>query len=148
MAADTLDDRLVGWQDVMPAPLGLAGVSTPTSVEGHSMVTGERRQRSYGEVGEGRRATRMIHDGRHKLIYYPVGNRVQLFDLEQDPDEFIDLSGAGSHAEVRQHLEGDLIEEFYGSDLEWLRDGALIGLPEEEDLPTPNRGLSGQRGLH
>jgi arylsulfatase A-like enzyme len=104
VAADTLDDRLVGWQDVMPTLLGLAGVPTPTSVEGHSMVTGERRQRFYGEVGEGRRATRMIHDGRHKLI--PVGNRVQLFDLEQDPDEIIDLSGAASHAEVRQHLEG------------------------------------------
>ena len=31
---------------------------------------------------EGDDAARMVHDGRHKLIYYPAGNCSQLFDLE------------------------------------------------------------------
>ncbi|MCH6588042.1 MAG: choline-sulfatase, partial [Proteobacteria bacterium] len=34
VACDTLDDRLVGWQDVMPTLLGLAGVPVPDAVEG------------------------------------------------------------------------------------------------------------------
>ena len=29
--------------------------------------------------------TRMLHNGRHKLIWYPAGNSFQLFDLENDP---------------------------------------------------------------
>jgi arylsulfatase A-like enzyme len=149
VAPDTLDDRLVGWQDVMPTLLGLAGVDTPETVEGSSMVSEKScREALYGEVGEGRNATRMLHDGRYKLIYYPVGNRVQLFDLETDPEEFTDLSDSESHVELRRRLETALMAELYGGDLEWVSDGALVGMPDEETAPGPNRGLSGQRGLH
>ena len=38
----------------------------------------------------------MIHNGRHKLIGYPAGNRVQLFDLQADPREFVDLPDPSS----------------------------------------------------
>ena len=148
VACDTLDDRLVGWQDVMPTLLGLAGVLVPDIVEGRSMVTGPRRETLYGEVGEGANATRMLHDGRYKLIYYPVGNRVQLFDLETDPEEFTDLSESESHVDIRWRLEAALVDELYGNDEAWIRDGGLIGLPDEETSPSPDRGLSGQRGLH
>ena len=33
-----VDDRLVGWQDIMPTLLDLAGIAVPESVEGVSMV--------------------------------------------------------------------------------------------------------------
>ena len=84
-----VDDRLVGWADVMPTLLDLAGVDIPDTVEGVSMVGAQRRDWFYGEVGEDNHATRMIHDGLYKLIYYPVGNCRQLFDLQSDPDELI-----------------------------------------------------------
>jgi arylsulfatase A-like enzyme len=116
IAPVTLDDRLVGWQDVMPTLLGLAGVPVPESVEGRSMLTDPRRETLYGEVGEGVNATRMLHDGRFKLIYYPVGNRVQLFDLDADPGGFTDLSDYEAHADIRQRLQSSLQQEFYGSD--------------------------------
>ena len=45
----------------------------------------------FGEINEVPSATRMIHDGQFKLIYYPVGNYFQLFDLKNDPDELINL---------------------------------------------------------
>ena len=48
----------------------------------------------------------MLHDGRYKLIYYPVGNRVQLFDLETDPEEFTDLSESESHVDIRRATGG------------------------------------------
>ena len=96
-----VDDRLAGWQDVMPTLLDLAGVDVPGTVEGLSMVGEERRGYLYGEWGEGPNANRMIRAGRHKLIYYPVGNRVQLFDLESDPGELNDLAGSEDHAGIQ-----------------------------------------------
>jgi len=142
------DDRLVGWQDVMPTLLDLAGIEVPSSVEGRSMVGDGRREHLYGEWGEGADMSRMIHDGRHKLIYYPTGNRAQLFDLVDDPQELSDLSASREHAETVDNLKEVLISELYGDDTEWVEDGRLIGLPDRAYEPAPNRGLPGQRGSH
>lgn len=142
------DDRLVGWQDVMPTLLDLAGIPIPDSVAGLSMVGDERRPYFYGEVGEGPMATRMIRQAQYKLIYYPTGNRFHLFDMDADPLELQDLSESQQHASVRQQLTALLLDELYGSDQEWLHNGTLVGLPEREWQPTSNRALSGQRGLH
>ena len=143
-----VDDRVVGWQDVMPTLLGLAGIESPPSVEGLSMVGEDRRNYLYGEIGEGGRATRMIRDGRHKLIYYPTGNHTQLFDLENDPEELTDLAQSPDHAGIRDELSGHLLRELYGGDEEWVQDGELVGVPDIDYEPSPNRSLSGQRGSH
>ena len=142
------DDRLVGLADVMPTLLGLAGLDAPETCEGRSMVTGERRQWLFGEVSDGPLATRMVHDGRHKLIYYPVGNVVQLFDLQSDPHELADLSAAPEAAAARRSLEEVLISQLHGGDEAWADAGRLVGLPDREFAPSPNYTYSGQRGLH
>ncbi len=148
-APGQVDERLVALRDVMPTLLDLAGVQVPSSVEGLSMVGEARRSHLYGEISEGPMATRMIHDGRHKLIYYPVGNQRQLFDLADDPREQHDLSDSPAHRPLLDRLEQLLIDELYGSDTGWCRDGRLVGLPA---LPSPaprdDRGLDGQRGVH
>ena len=146
--AGSEDDRLVGWQDVMPTLLDLAGIPIPESVEGTSMVGAARRPYLFGEVGEGPMSTRMIRQDQYKLIYYATGNCFQLFDLEADPQEMNDLSEAEAYAPLRQRLTALLRDELYGSDEEWLHDGELVGLPERECQPVENRELSGQRGLH
>jgi len=143
-----VDDRLVGLQDVMPTLLDLAGLPVPDSCEGLSMVGEARRETLYGESLTGIKASRMLRDGRYKLIWYPAGNRLQLFDLERDPREMRDLSGEPSLHEVRDRLEQALIGCLYGEDLDWVRDGRLAGLPEPPFEMKPNRELSGQRGLH
>lgn len=143
-----VDSRLVGWQDVMPTLLDLAGVEIPESVVGQSMLSDSPREFLYAECNEGVSASRMIHDGRFKLIYYPAGNRVQLFDLENDPQELTDLSESRDHEKQREKLIGQLVGELYGSDEDWMQDGELVGLPEPEYHPPANRGLSLQRGVH
>ena len=148
VAAGAVDPRLVGWQDIMPTLLELAGADIPATVDGRSMVGAARRATFYGEVGEDAMATRMIRDDRYKLIYYPVGNRLQLFDLEVDPSETRDLAGTAAHSDVQARLTTQLMAELYGGDLAWLRDGALVGLPDRTFAPRPDRGLSGNRGLH
>jgi len=143
-----IDERLVGWQDVMPTLLDLAGIDIPDSVEGRSMLEEKPRQYLYGECGEGPTATRMIRAGQYKLIYYPVGNRAQLFDIENDPRELHDLAGDENYAPTLDHLAGHLQSELYGGDEAWVADGRLVGLPDQQWTPRPNRNLSGVRGIH
>ncbi len=143
-----VDERLVGWQDVMPTLLDLAGIPIPATVEGLSMVGETRRDLLYGECGEDAMATRMVFDGRYKLIYYPVGNHVQLFDVVADPDETRNLAGRAEVAAEQERLTQRLIAELYGGDLAWVQDGRLVGLPDRAYAPRPDRGLSGQRGIH
>jgi len=112
------------------------------------MVGDRKREYLYGEVGEGGQATRMIRQGDFKLIYYPVGNTVQLFDVEADPREGRDLSGLAEHAGTLADMTAKLIAELYGGDEAWAQDGQLVGLANRTFKPGPNRGLASQRGHH
>ncbi len=143
-----VDDRLVGWQDVMPTLLELAGIEPPESIEGLSMVGERHREWLYGEVGEDDHATRMIRKGAYKLIYYPAGNAVQLFDVESDPFELRDLSDDAEHKGVLDELKGHLVNQLYGGDEAWVQDGHLVGRAARKFRAGPNRGLSSQRGHH
>ena len=142
------DDRLVSHADIMPTLLELCGIPVPETVEGLSLVGEERRDYLYGEIYEDARATRMIHNGHHKLIYYPVGNRSQLCDLNQDPNEMRDLADDAAYADVRKRLTELLVENLYGDDLQWLDGRQLVGVPEPEGEPRRplERDLSNQRG--
>jgi arylsulfatase A-like enzyme len=148
VVAGAVDERLVGLADVMPTLLDLCGLPVPDSCEGLSMVGAPRRDVLYGESLVGPKATRMVLDGRYKLIWYQAGNRVQLFDVAEDPREQRDLSEDAGHAALRETLEAALVERLYGEDLAFVEDGRLVGCPEPPFAMAPNRGLSGQRGLH
>ena len=110
------------------------------------MIQDHRRGHLYCEHNEGDGAMRMIRADQYKLIWYPVGNRLQLFDLEADPQELHDLSAASNLVAVRDRLCQLLIDELYGTDLSWLQGGKLVGEPDRAFAHAPNRGLSGQRG--
>ena len=143
-----VDDRLVGWRDIMPTLLDLAGIPIPATVEGISMVGETKRDWAYCEIDEGIHATRMVHDGRYKLIYYATGNVRQLFDLQTDPQELVDLAGDDVHDEPLARLTALLIGQLYGGDEAWVKDGGLVGLPARTFTPGPNKGLTSQRGAH
>ena len=145
---DCVDDRLVGWQDVMPTLLDMANIDIPETVEGFSMAGHQKRDWFYAEVGEDDHATRMIHDGRYKLIYYPVGNYSQLFDIQNDPNELDNLVGNPNYTNTLKKLTNLLISQLYGGDETWVQDGQLVGLPDKEFISGPNKGLSSQRGHH
>ena len=142
------NDRLVTLADVMPTLLSLAGLVAPDTVDGRSFFDDDPRPTIYGEFGNDDGATRMVRDQRFKLIYYPVGNVRQIFDLENDPQESRDLATAPEHAETLARLTDLLIAELYGSDLNWLTNGKLTGLPNKEAGARRNRDLSSQRGHH
>ncbi|MDA3955100.1 sulfatase-like hydrolase/transferase [Oceanispirochaeta sp.] len=143
-----IDNRLVCLADVMPTLLDLCGLIIPDSVEGLSAVRDEKRSYLYGEIGEGDTASRMIHDGRFKLIYYPLGNYSQLFDLQEDPTELHNLSGEADHADKLKELQKELMSRLYKEDSQWIQDASLQGLPDKEYQRSPDYSLYNQRGGH
>jgi arylsulfatase A-like enzyme len=143
-----VDTRLAGLADVMPTLLDFAGVEIPDHVEGLSMVGARQRDVLLGACREDANATRMATEGRYKLLWYPCGNVIQLFDLEEDPRERHDRAADPALAAVRARLEAALIEGAWGADLDWIRDGRLVGMPARDFIGQANRGLSGQRGHH
>jgi arylsulfatase A-like enzyme len=144
----SVDTRLAGLADVMPTLLEFAGVAAPAHVEGLSMIGDARREVLLGACRDDASAARMATDARHKLLWYPTGNIVQLFDLAEDPQELHDRAADPALAGVRARLEAALVEGAWGVDLDWIRDGRLVGAPARDFIGQPNRGLSGQRGHH
>ncbi|MDI9470508.1 MAG: sulfatase-like hydrolase/transferase [Bacillota bacterium] len=151
-------DRLGCLEDLMPTLLDLCELPIPDSVEGISLFSAEPRALVYGEISDDLCATRMVTDGRHKLIYYPCGNRLQLFDVVADPRDERDLfaaatagAAAGDMAlgSVLRRLTQELMDALYGDDRDWIRGGELVGFQAPVALPADrNYGLSGQRGGH
>ena len=112
------------------------------------MVGAPQRDVLLGACREDANATRMATEGRYKLLWYPCGNVLQLFDLEEDPQERHDRAADPALATVRARLEAALIEGAWGADLDWISDGRLVGMPARDFIGQANRGLSGQRGHH
>jgi choline-sulfatase len=61
---------------------------------------------------KGDKPSAMIRKGRWKLVVHMGYETVQLFDLERDPDEKHDLGTDESHAEVREDLRRELLEQW------------------------------------
>lgn len=96
--------RALGCQiDIFPTLCELAGVERPTTADGQSLaglMTGREHQIRDTVFAVYKDVQRMVCDGRWKLIRYfrspgrGVGtDRLQLFDLMNDPWEMNDLSG-------------------------------------------------------
>ena len=143
------DDRLAVQADVFPTLAEICGIETPKTVEGLSLTGEKTRAYIYGEHGEDQRPTRMVRDSRYKLIYYPEGNHLQMFDLKEDPREQKDISDDATHAEILGQLTNLLMQNMYGNDLDWIENGELIGTPEPDPVPHPlyTRAFGNQRGL-
>ncbi len=132
----------------MPTLLDLCGIEIPSHVEGISLFSGKKREMLYCEVSEGLKATRMVRYDNYKLIYYPCGNVFQFFDLEKDPKELHNAHGEEIYAEVEEKMVDYLIENLYGEDLTWLKDGKLVGFEAPEFKSSPQYSLYNQRGYH
>jgi arylsulfatase A-like enzyme len=97
-------DAFAYLHDLFPTLGDLAGVAGPEGSEGLSLVPvleGREPTRRADLLTAYRDVQRAIRDDRWKLIAYPRINKVQLFDLRDDPDERRDLAAdPASAAEV------------------------------------------------
>lgn len=111
--------------DILPTILEACGVEIPTHrLEGRSILpllrggdTSDWRQFVFSEIDYSFYEASdmldinltdargyMIRTGRWKYVYFK-GFSPQLFDLESDPDEFIDLGQSVDHADVRAQMQ-------------------------------------------
>jgi arylsulfatase A-like enzyme len=97
---------------VFPTAAELAGVPIPETVEAPSIVPlirGEKETAYDYIYGSYRHFQRMVRSQDYKLIYYPLTQRSQLFNMKEDPEEMNDLSADPAQAEriiaMMQELE-------------------------------------------
>jgi len=87
--------------DIFPTLGALAGVQGPEANEGKSLVPimkGEATQVRDSIFLAYRQFQRAVREDRWKIIVYPHINKVQLFDMQNDPHEIKDLSGDPANA--------------------------------------------------
>ena len=95
---------------------GQNGISLAPLLEGSVQETEGVALSEYFAVGAITPA-RMLRRGRYKLNYYH-NESPELFDLESDPDEMVNLAGDAAHAEIQAQLLGELLNEWDPDDMD------------------------------
>ena len=98
-------------RDLFPTICELCGAANPEGIEGKSLaplLRGEARSlypHVFGYYGD---AQRMVRTERWKLIHYLQIGKWQLFDLENDPHERVNLADSLDHAAILAELQAVL----------------------------------------
>jgi arylsulfatase A-like enzyme len=107
-------DALCYLLDIFPTLGELTGVKPPDGNEGLSLaavMAGRTKAVRDSIFTAYRGVQRAVRDERWKLIVYPHVNKVQLFDLHNDPAERKDLAGEGPQAREVERLTA-LVKEW------------------------------------
>ena len=128
----TRHDELVQWVDLAPTFLEAAGIERPRSYQGESLLPllrGEPTEwrdwalsqyRSSGDPANPSAHLTMLRRGRYKLISHhgaPSTERPrtgELYDLEADPGELVNLWDDEAHRPVRLELAEHLLDVLSG----------------------------------
>lgn len=147
-------DQPIGWYDIMPTVLELAGLPIPSSVDGQSLaglllgkpsaeknlrthIHGECLHLNYERYGgyETQQkennivcepGSHYVTDGKMKYIWYPMTGREQLFDVEHDYGELKDLSGEESYRDQLETWRRRLADELKGRPEDFVENGCLV----------------------
>ena len=98
--ATGVNRELTTLADIVPAMCALAGIAAPSDMRGVNVFGGFARSFVTGELryGTAEREGRMLRTKRYKYIRFNFGVRPeQLFDLEFDPGETINLASRGEN---------------------------------------------------
>lgn len=134
-------DAPIGWHDIMPTILDLAGLPIPDSVDGRSIVPLIMESRKLDEPwrkylylncvhfhmgavkarNESKKpnlfdelASQALTDGRMKYIWHVTSGTEQLFDVEHDWNELHDLSQDPAYADELAKWRIVLIKQLEG----------------------------------
>jgi len=107
-------EQLVGLQDILPTLASLTDCPIDRAVHGMDLTAAladagaPGRDVFYAQCGDAPRQAAMLCDGRWKYCYSQEGPTEELYDLQADPQELVNLAagpdGAGLVAPWRQRL--------------------------------------------
>jgi len=129
---DVRSHALVELTDIVPTLLDVVGLDIPNYITGKSLypiLTGEQTPDTHRDyvrceyidaldLPDNSSAT-MFYDGRYKLSLYHSHNLGELYDLQEDPDEFNDLWDSPDH----QQLKTDLLQQSFDATMLTLYSG-------------------------
>jgi choline-sulfatase len=101
IAAGKRIDKLVYQSGLFPTACELCGLEIPRTVEHRSMASLAKHGRGAGYnaiYGGYLRLQRMIRDEEWKLILYPQAHKTQLFHIQKDPWERVNLADEAKHS--------------------------------------------------
>ena len=111
--ANHLTDAQVYLRELYPTTCELLGAPIPDAVSAESfmpVLRGEQAEHHEAVFGYFRDSQRMIRVDRWKYAIYPLVNKVQLFNLKNDPHELVNLSGREEYAAKEAELAKRLTE--------------------------------------
>ena len=126
-------NALVELTDIVPTVLDVLGLPIPNYIAGSSLLpilTGERAPQHHRDyvrseyidaldLPDHSRAT-MYFDGLYKIVVYHNHNIGELYDMADDPGEFVNLWDSGEHLA----LKADLLQRSYNASMVTLFAGA------------------------
>ena len=102
--AETDDSLVNNALDIFPTLCRLANISAPDGLHGRDLSGSEESAPEYtaSELKLASRVeARMIRSRHYKYVAFDTGpRREQLFDLEKDPGEMVNLAGIDRHSEI------------------------------------------------
>ena len=153
--------------DLMPTLLEMAGLDIPETVEGRSLVpllSGDQptdwRRYVHGEharPGSEDGGVQYVVDRRYKYTWYTKSGRELLFDLQDDPQELVNLAARAEQADLLERYRALLVGELSKRPQDGLTDGRKLlpgkSLPgvrpellepyfDSEGRPRPGREVS------
>jgi len=116
---------IVNLIDIGPTLIQIAGADPLPDVPGRSLAPllrgedAEWRDETFSEHHAclGLPPMRMVRSGPWKLVHFD-GDRPQLFNLDDDPDEFCDLGEDPQHAGIRRELTARVLADWSAAHME------------------------------
>lgn len=102
-------------QDIMASTLDVANIAKPEYIEFNSLmpfVNGEKSESNYSSIYGCYQhdLQRMVRKDGFKLIVYPHGKTMRLYDLKTDPDEINDLGMDEKYNDKKKELFEELLK--------------------------------------
>ena len=134
-------DQLVKIQDVFPTLVDLVG-GGDVDVDGKSVKPlifdqpDGWRHYIHGEHDLQEDSNQFILTEKWKLVWYSVRDEYQLFDMENDPHEEMNLIADEKYEAVIKDLKAKLVECLTGREEGFVKDGKLVPVPQEKIVAT------------
>ena len=103
----TKSDALVYLPSIYPTTCEIAGLQVPETVDFPSIkgiIDGNEEKVHDAIFGCYRHFQRMVRTDKYKMILYPHVGEQQLFDIENDPEEMVNLIENDEYAAVKVEM--------------------------------------------